>query len=294
MMDTVRIGTLLSFLALSVMLTGCGGSGSATTGTMSLSVADTPVDKASSVVVTFTGVQLHGVSGNDATFNFASPKQIDLMTTQNGNAASLLDGVTIPAGNYQWIRLMVDLSQSSITLTDGSMHPLTLSSGELKLVSGFSVAEGSQTDFTIDFDLRKAVTLANGNYILRPALRLLNNQLAGMIMGSASNTFMIGSNSIASTTCSPAVYVYSGSNVTPVDINTTLTSTMQPIETATLSLNNGTSNYDYKVAFLNPGVYTLTVTCALYDYSDSSDAITFSPTKTVTVMANTATTVGFP
>jgi hypothetical protein len=69
---------------------------------------------------------------------------------------------------------------------------------------------------------------------------------------------------------------------------------MQPIETATLSLNNGTSNYDYKVAFLNPGVYTLAVTCALYDYSDSSDAITFSPTKTVTVMANTATTVGFP
>jgi hypothetical protein len=293
-MDTMKIGALLSFLTLSTLLAGCGGSGG-TTGTMSLSVADTPVDSASNVVVAFTGVQLQRESGTAKTFNFASPKQIDLMATQNGNAAPLLDGVTVPAGDYQGIRLMIDASQSSITLTDGSVYPLTVPSGSqtgLKLVSDFSVAAGGQADFMIDFNLRKAVTLANDNYILAPALRLVDNQEVGEVAIMVRNTFMIGDASITSATCSPAVYVYSGSNVTPVDINTT--STIQPIETASLSLNGATSNYVYKVAFLAPGDYTVAVTCAANDDPTAVDTLTFSGTKNATVTTGTATSVDFP
>ena len=85
-MSTINVGALLS---LSILLAGCSGSGStAGTGTMSLSVADTPVDSASNVVVTFAGVQLQRSVGTTTTFNFSSPKQIDLMATQISNAAS--------------------------------------------------------------------------------------------------------------------------------------------------------------------------------------------------------------
>ena len=228
-------------IATALLIGGCNSGSNGSTGTMSLGVADTPVDGATNVTVSFTGVELHGTSGTTKDINFPTPKTIDLLTTSSGNAATLLSGETIPAGNYQWIRLIVDTSKSTITLSDGSVHPLTIpssASSGLKRVSGFPVAAGSQADFTVDFDLRKAITLANGTYTLTPALRLLNSQQIGQIAGAVPNTFMIGSTSITSSSCSPAVYVYSGSNVTPVDINPT--SSVQPVTTASLTLDKGT------------------------------------------------------
>ena len=103
---------------------------------------------------------------------------------------------------------------------------------------------------------------------------------------------MIGGTSVTSTTCGPAVYVYSGANKTPVDINTT--SIVQPIDTATLSLNNARGSYDYKVAFLIPGDYTLVVTCAANDDPSTSDALTYSAAKNAIVTDNTTATVDFP
>lgn len=295
-MKNSRPFSLLSLVVISCLMAACYGTDTAgTSATMSLSVADTPVDSATSVVVAFTGVQLQGGSDGGKTFNFSSPKQIDLMTTQNGKAATLLNGVVIPSGNYQWISLMVDASQSSITLTDGTVHTLDIPSGSqtgLKIVSAFTVAGGSQADFTIDIDLRKAVTLTGGNYILKPAMRLINNQQGGEVAGSVDNTFMIGSNSITSAACGPAVYVYGGANTTLVDINAT--SNEQPITTATLSLANATGKYDYTAAFLAPGDYTVVVTCAGFDDSTAVDTLPYSAPKNATVTANTTTSVNFP
>jgi hypothetical protein len=295
-MNNARTFALLPLAAMSALMTGCDWSStSGTSGTLSLFAADTPVDSATSVLVTFTGVQLQGGSGGSKTFNFSPPRQIDLMATQNGNSAPLLDGVDVPSGNYQWISLMVDASQSSITLADGSVHALDIPSGSqsgLKLVSGFTVAAGGQSAFTIDFDLRKAITLASGSYILNPALRLIDNQQVGALAGSVDNTFAIGSTPITTDTCSPAVYVYSGADAPLVDINTT--SSGHPVTTATLSLNNATGNYDYKAAFLVPGDYTLAVTCAGYDDSSATDTLSFSAAKNATVAADATTSVSFP
>ena len=200
----------------------------------------------------------------------------------------------MPAGDYQWIRLTIDASQSSITLTDGLVYPLTFPSGSqsgLKVVSGFTVAAGSKVDFIIDINLRKAVTLANGSYNLVPTLRLVNNQHLGAIAIMVKKTFMIGGTSITSATCSPAGYIYSGSNVTPVDINTT--STIQPIETTSLSANDTNSNYVYRVAFIAPGDYTVALTCATNDDPTAVDIIKFSATKNATVTTSTPTSINF-
>ncbi len=292
---------LVCFMAMSALISGCNGSGSgggAGNATFSLGVADTPVDGATSVVVTFTGVQLQGTSGAPEEFDFATPRQIDLMATSGGNAALLLDGVSIPAGDYQWIRLLVDTTQCTITLGDGSVHTLVIPSGSqtgLKLVSGFTAAAGSQENFTIDFNLRQSVTLANGGsgtYMLKPALRLLNNEQVGQVAGSVSHTLTLGAFSISSASCSPAVYFYSGANVTPVDFNTTFSE--QPVTSATLSLNTDTGDYDYKAAFLATGDYTLAVTCAANDDPSAVDTLTFSTAKNATVAVNTTSTVDFP
>lgn len=283
-----------AFLGLAIlMLTGCNGSNG--NATLNLGVSDTPVDGATSVVVSFTGVQVKGSTGAAVEYDFTTAKQVDLMAQQGGNSASLLSGVSLSPGNYQWIRLMVDMSNSSITLSDGTVHPLTIPSGDqtgLKLVSGFTAGAGDMLNFTIDFNLRQAITLASGSYILKPALRLINNLQVGQISGSAAATLTIGGLAISDPLCSPAAYIYAGSNVTPVDINTT--SSVQPLETASLALNSTTGSYDYTAAFLAGGAYTVALTCAANDNPATVDVLGFSAAKNVTVTANSTATVDFP
>jgi hypothetical protein len=189
----------------------------------------------------------------------------------------------------------VDASQSAITLADGSVHPLVIPSGDeagLKLVHGFTVAAGGMVNFTIDFDLRESITLANGVYILKPVLRITDNESVGEIQGSVANTFMIGTTSITDPACSPAAYVFAGDNVTPVDINTT--AVVQPVTTASLKLDNENGAYRYTAAFLAAGDYTVALVCAAGDDPQNVDSLTFSATKNASVTANMSTAVDFP
>lgn len=299
---------VLMLAAAALLLAGCNGSSDGA-GTLSLSVSDTPVDGATHVMVAFTGVEVQpagdmsnqGMGSSSSSdkgrleFNFADPKVIDLLDQQGGRSAKLLDGVTLPAGSYAWIRLKVDESQSSITLTDGSVHPLRIPSGAqtgLKLVSGFNVAAGSVTDFTVDFDLRKSVVLASGTYMLKPALRVTDTLAVGSIAGSADNTLTIGGLAITDPTCKPAAYIYTGSGVSPVDVNGS--AQVQPLTTATLALNNTTGKYDYKAGFLATGTYTVALTCAGLDDPTLADTLSFSTAKDAAVTAGATTTVDFP
>ena len=288
-------------LLLAAALAACNGSSSSGgNGALTLAVADTPIDSATHVTVVFTGVEVQpadgmGDNGKPLEFDFSTPKTVDLLDQQQGRSAVLLDGVSLAAGDYAWIRLKIDVGQSSITLTDGSVHPLRIPSGDqtgLKLVSGFAVAAGNTTSFTVDFNLRQAVVLASGTYMLKPALRIVDNLQVGTLAGSVANTVTIGGVAISDPSCGPAVYIYSGSNVTPVDINTT--SAVQPLTTATLTLDATTGKYDYSEGFLQAGNYTVALVCAAKDDPATVDALTFSATKDATVSANTVTTVDFP
>lgn len=281
---------------LLLALVGCNGGGS--TATLNLGVTDTPVDGAQAVVVAFTGVDLMGPGGQQS-FSFASEQQIDLLKEQGTNSASLLAGATIPAGTYQWIRLDIDAANSYIITSTGAKYPLSISSGSqtgLKLVSGFTVAQGSVADFVIDFNLRGSVTESNsgGNisFMLTPALRLINMQAVGTVSGSMASTLSIGGSLITATTCSPAVYVYSGSVSVLGGFNATVSGASAPLTSTTVSLNNTTGMFDYTVGFLAPGSYTLAVTCAADDIAGAT-SLAFSVSQTATVTANTTTTVNF-
>ena len=342
--------SLQAFLAAAaVSLLGCNGMDSnGGMGTFNLSISDTPVDGATSVLITFTGVEIqpggHGDdqdeteapsssssnassgmgsgddnnenSGNDdmdgnvkpLEFDFPSPMQIDLLKQQGGNSASLLNGVSLPAGHYAWIRLkLAPTNCCTITLSDGSVHPLIIPNdiegddqssnvnngqSSLKLVHGFTVAAGGTVNFTIDFDLRRSIVLANGQYFLKPVLRITDNEDTGRIHGMVANTFIIGATAITNPACMPAAYVFAGDNVTPVDINPT--SAVQPVATATVKLDNDTGNYVYMAGFLAAGDYTVALTCAAGDNPQTVDNLTFSTAKNATVTADMATEVDFP
>lgn len=282
---------------LLLALAGCNGGGSSDA-TLNLGVTDTPVDGAQNVVVAFTGVDLMGPGGQQS-FSFSSEKSIDLLQQQGTNSASLLAGVTIPAGNYQWIRLDIDAANSYIITSTGAKYPLTIPSSSqtgLKLVSGFTVAQGDIADFVIDFNLRQSITQSNAggitSYILTPALRLINEQQVGTVSGSVASTLSIGGSLITATTCSPAVYVYPGT-VTVLDgFKVSMSGGTAPLTSATVSLNNTTGVYGYTVGFLAPGTYTLAVTCAADDMAGAT-TLAFSAAQIATVTANTTTTVNF-
>lgn len=292
---TTRLALILAAAAL--LAAGCSGS-TDNAGTLNLSVSDTPVDGAQHVTVAFTGVEIQPADGMDSgrlEFDFQAPKVVDLLDQQGGRSAVLLDGVTLPAGSYAWIRLKVAESQSSITLSDGSVHPLDIPSGSqtgLKLVRGFGVAAGSVTDFTVDFDLRKSVALDAKGYKLKPALRIIDTLAVGSITGSADNTLTLGGLAISDPTCMPAAYIYAGGGVTPVDISTS--GQTQPVATATLALNTTTGKYDYSADFLAAGTYTVALTCAGLDDPALADALHFSTAKDAAVTAGSTTTVDFP
>jgi hypothetical protein len=295
-MFTPRIPLRLALAALLgvIPLGGCWLSYTNPT-TLTLAVADTPVDGAQSVVVTFTGVQIQGASGAPIEFDFPSPFQVNLLNLQDDNFALLLDGADVPAGHYQWVRLMVDMSQSNITLADGSVHPLVIPSGDqtgLKLVSGFSVASEEDAVFTVDFDLRKSITLASGTYDFKPALRLVDVNRSGALEGEVSNAFSIGGVSIAAPACQPAAYAYAGSGVTPVDINPT--SSVQPVQTANVMLDSFTGNFHYGFDYMPPGNYTVALVCAAGDDPAVADTLSFSVAKNAAVVTAALTEVDFP
>ncbi|MGE5625157.1 MAG: DUF4382 domain-containing protein [Bacillota bacterium] len=293
----LRIAALMAGSLMLSGLSGCGG-GSSGTGTLDLSVTDTPVDGAQSVVVAFTGVELMGPSGLQK-YPLSSEQTIDLLKLQGNASASLLDGVAVPAGNYQWIRLDIDDANSYLIDSNGGKFPLDIPSGSqsgLKLVSGFTVAQGGTADFMIDFDLRQSVTLDNSGgmttYTLKPALRLINMEQVGSVSGTVASTLSVGGLLITDTACSPAVYVYQGTGIVPQGYNVTVTGGTAPLTSATVALDTNTGAYAYTVGFLAPGSYTLAVTCAATDKAGAT-TLAFSTAQTATVTANSTTTINF-
>lgn len=296
-----RLLLLPCLLVMTLGLAACGGSGSSsmsatTQPMMRLSVADAPpADGAPHVVVQFTGVELTGNGGNPVTITFAAPKTIDLVT-QSGTASAELFDQPIPPGSYGQVRLMVNAdgnaNDSYIVMADGSMHGLIIPSGAqtgLKLVSGFTVPSSGVVDYTVDFDLRKAITCPPGQgpaCILKPAMRLVDNTTVGNIQGQITSTLPSG--------CTPGVYLYSGTVTRPEDMNSTAAAgdPNQPVASK-VPVAGTTPPYYYQFTFLTPGTYTVAFTCqAAQDNPDQADAsVILIPVATTTVTANATQTV---
>jgi Domain of unknown function (DUF4382) len=295
--QTRQLGFLALLAATALGLAACSGS-TGDMGQMKLAVADAPVDGAQAVVVKFTGVELTGNSGNPVDITFTQPKTIDLLN-QSGMASAMLFDQPIPAGKYGQIRLIVvadgDPSNSYMTLSDGTMHGLQVpDSNGLKLVSGFTVPSSGVVDYTIDFDLRKAITCPTGQTpvcTLKPAERLVDNTTVGNIQGVVDNTLVPNG-------CTPGVYLYSGTVTAPEDMNSNAAAsdTNQP-QASKVPVANSQPPYYYQFTFLPPGTYTVAFTCqAALDNPDQADsAVTFNPVKSgITVAAKQTVTVDIP
>jgi hypothetical protein len=252
-------------------LAGCGDEALAPSSTLSLDLVDAPISSATVVWVQFTGVEVKPVDGTVQTFDFSPAKGYDLLTLQNGNAAVLLDDTTVPAGDYEWIRLKIDPTpDSSYVEDDTGVHGLKIPSGiqsGVKLIKGFTMPAGGHGDFTIDFVLDKSIIAPPGlapQYLMKPVLRMTNNVEVGTLEGTIDATAYAANSGC--TDGLPRVYLYQGASIAPDDIynpeddSQDSAPEVDPLVTATATLD-GSGGYDYYIGNVEAGTYTVAFTC---------------------------------
>jgi len=267
-----------------------GGRGGIQNGFLSLSITDAPIDGATEVWIQFDSVVLKPASdSNTITLSFDPPMNINLLALQGQNSVQMFADKTLPTGIYEWLRLNITAADdgildSYIKLTDSSVHDLYIPSGGesgLKIIGGLEIIANTPTNMTIDFDLRKSITVTGaGNYKLKPVLRLVNNAKVGSITGTVKLSTLTNPNcSDTDPSTGNAIYLYDGFKVTPDDVDNI---GPDPIASALLTLNNTTGEYEYSFGFIPLGKYTAAFTCqANLDNPAIDDNIAFSNTKNI-------------
>jgi hypothetical protein len=297
------------------MLSGCGGGSSApSTGIVSFDITDAPVDDINRVQITINRIDLKPANGATVSYQPETPIIIEnLLDLQGTHAATLLPDMEVPAGQYNWLRLHIDggFPDSFVVTHEGGSVDLFVpgqqsgmqtNSRHIQLVSGFVVPAGGRADFTLDVDLRRALTKPAGtdHYLLRPALRLTDNTTTGSISGIVDDALVMTddcTNDIANDR-GVAVYLYQGNDAITGDVwideQGEPIGNNNPITTANVSMAIDTGLFSYSIGFVTAGDYTVALTCqALDDMPDESNAILFSQSVNVSVVAGQDTTADF-
>lgn len=207
-----------------------------------------------------------------------------------GVSALLLDGVEIPAGKVNWVRLVLADEAGEIVLSTGAF-PLTVSSGSqtgLKLNRGFVVPEDGEASVYIDFDVRKSIVEVHStvppSYKLKPTLRMVED-VYGAIVGEVSATLM------APECLGGSIYVFSGAGATPDDIDRDLG---DPVTSTLVKADGSPTGFSYHVDFLVPGDYTVAFVCADEDDPDEDDLLSFTKASdTATVVDGQTVQIDF-
>ena len=314
-----HFGRGLALAALGLLAACGGGGGAAPSGTLNVGLVDGPTSLAGvqSVFITVTGVEVQPTNGMAMTFSLQSPLTEDLLTLQQGNVASLVNGASVPAGSYDWIRLILDTSAgkdyvllcpagSSPPCTGATNVPLTIPSGAetgLKIVRGFTMPVNGTIHLIVDFSIASSIVPIpnSSSWHMKPVLRVLQTDTVGSIAGTISAAAMTAapfSKTACSATNLPTVYVYAAqsatTNVTPDDIfagteEATETSPVQPIVTQLTTYNPADGSASFNIQWLASdsgyNEYTVAYTCDPDDPSVDESAIV-PPATTPTITFN--------
>lgn len=289
-----------------------------------LGVSDAPVTGLKAVNVVFDSITLRTQGGEEFTFETredddeTKPEMVNLLDYTGDDVFALLEDEEVPAGEYQWIRADVingdtnDLTMTShVVYEDDSIEPLIVKRkgndgvGEIQL-DGFTLNQAGN-EFVIEFDLKKSLVdpQNSSEIVLKPrGVRLENLAESQDIEGTVSDVLIANCETdniaIAAEDGSfgHAVYLYSSDVETPMDnyeVNENETPADAPLATANVVFDSEDNQYEFELAFIQPGDYQLAYTCAAHiDDAEAEDQeFTLHQIKPVTVTSGEDLTVSF-
>ena len=309
-------------LASITALTACGGSSDSEPmfAQFSLGVSDAPVNGAKVVMVCFNEIELTGNGVGNQSFTIGedevaaeendncrdgqgnvipNTRGIDLLLLDGAKSEALVTGAEFAAGNYGQLRLVI-AQGSYVELDDGLREPLRVPSNELKL-GGVTLSAGGTFNYTLEFDLRKAMVdpVGQDGYILKPTgLRLVNNSEIGHLTGQVAEGLLINNNC----TVAPAdtmlpvatVYLYQGADRPINELSDNGGDNVYQPYTSTNVYFDGVSEYNYSIGYIDADSYTAALSCDITDDPEAADAIEFLQTQNVVIpQSNTAVVADF-
>lgn len=189
--------SLLSIIIGAAFIVSCTDSTSPENGMgeIKLVMVDAPAGY-DQVNIVVTRVEIHktDIDSNSGWFIINDiPATYDLLKLRNG-ASTVLGNAKLDAGSYSQIRLLI--GTGSNVVVDGITHPLEIPSGEqsgIKLNHPFEIQSNLLYELILDFDAeRSIVQTGNGQYKLKPVIRVMPMAISGSISGSISPSFAAG------------------------------------------------------------------------------------------------------
>jgi Domain of unknown function (DUF4382) len=211
-----KLRTLIAAGTLSALAVACGGGGSSgpNQGSANVSIMDAPGDF-NHVYVTISAVWFHtsNAAGPDDAgwlkFPLGAPITVDLLSLENGTMLQAFGNLTLPAGNYQQIRVFLVDNQAALTSSAmalnlsyndevfydntsgaGATAPLEIVSPSkgIAIYGTFQVSSTDPINLALDFDVnRDVLPFFAGNmedFVLKPRLAYFDMSHVGAITGS--------------------------------------------------------------------------------------------------------------
>lgn len=305
---------IIASTIITLLLSACGGSSDDNTPlpSLSLSVSDAPVDELSEVVVCFNQVELirnnvsatftvggedEMIAANDVCLDnngavIPNTVGIDLRQYTGSDSISLIDSISIDAGDYTQLRIIMSNGSYGTNAQTGEKISISVPSNELKL-DGFTATLGGTVDFTLEFDLNKAMTNPVGQtgYFLKPrGVRLVNNNEAGHIDGTVTETFLIDNQCTPlsdSTVNLASVYLYEGADIAieSLEDNGGNENENLPYASTAVTFDSEQTSYNFEIGFIQAGDYTISISCETEDNPEVDEDISFLSSQNVTVTA---------
>jgi hypothetical protein len=176
-------------LTAGIAASACGsGTGPSGSGTLRMTIKDSPFRDAKALLVTFSEVDVHKSDTPDgAWIKILGTKTCDLKRLETAQAA--LGSETLTSGHYTQVRLVVTSAvvyfenptiggdACTVTPPDGAMANVTIPSGEVKLNRGFDVPDGGAITMLVDFEGDTSVhQLGTGQYSMSPVINVVSVQ----------------------------------------------------------------------------------------------------------------------
>jgi hypothetical protein len=197
------------------------------------------------VNIVVTRVEVHKASSDSNSGWFVinnNTATYDLLRLRNG-ASVILGDNSLDAGSYTQIRLIIGIGSNIVV--NGVVYPLEIPSGEqsgVKLNHAFVIQDGLLYELLLDFDAERSIVVTgNGQYKLKPVIRVTPVVISGTISGK-----------INPITAAGLVYAITGTD--------TAITIAEPITGSFMLMALGQQTYRVEVFSANPAYNDTTIT----------------------------------